>query len=155
MSTLPRGRSGAAALGVLNSLAGEGARFFGIEIGAVRIGDSPVAPTFTLRAQPNDWHARLSALAKSGLPASAKGQLYREFWGKFLECVHAERPAWTRAKVPTTENWMVMPSPVKGSVNGFNFPPGQLRAEGAAAEPQGLSHRRLLSWRRDSTGRLR
>jgi hypothetical protein len=103
MSTLPRGRSGAAALGVLNSLAGEGARFFGIEIGAVRIGDSPVAPTFTLRAQPNDWHARLSALAKSGLPASAKGQLYREFWGKFLECVHAERPAWTRAKVPTTE----------------------------------------------------
>jgi hypothetical protein len=24
---------------------------------------------------------------------------------------------------------MVMPSPVKGSINGFNFPPGQLRAE--------------------------
>jgi hypothetical protein len=113
----------------LNSLTGAGARFFGIEIGAVRIGDSPVAPTFTLRAQPNDWHARLSAIAKSGLPASAKGQLYREFWGKFLQCVHAERPAWTRAKVPTTDNWMVMPSPVKGGVNGFNFPPGQLRAE--------------------------
>ena len=105
----------------LNSLAGEDARFFGIEIGAVRIGGSPVAPVFTLRAQPNDWHARLSAIAKSGLPVSAKGQLYREFWGRFLQRVHAERPAWTRAKIPTAENWMVMPSPVKGGVNGFNF----------------------------------
>lgn len=113
----------------LNGLAGEAARFFGIEIGTVRIGDSSVAPTFTLRAQPNDWHAQLSKAAKSGVQISAKGQLYREFWGKFLERVHAQRPSWTRAKVPTSENWMTMPSPIKGTVNGFNFPPGQLRAE--------------------------
>ncbi len=113
----------------LNALAGEAARFFGIEIGAVRIGDSLVAPTFTLRAQPNDWHALLSRAAKTGVQLSVKGQLYRAFWGTFLERVHAERPSWTRAKVPTSENWMAMPSPIKGAVNGFNFPPGQLRAE--------------------------
>lgn len=113
----------------LNALAGGAARFFGIEVGAVRIGDSPVAPTFTLRAQPNDWHARLSAAAKSGAQVSAKGQLYRAFWGKFLERVHAERPSWTRARVPSSDNWMAISSPVKGAVNGFNFPPGQLRAE--------------------------
>jgi uncharacterized protein DUF4268 len=113
----------------LNSLAGEAARFFGIEIGAVRIGNSPIAPTFTLRAQPNDWHAQLSKAAKTGTQMSAKGQLYRALWGKLLERVHAERPSWTRAKVPTSENWMTMPSPIKGAVNGFNFPPGQLRAE--------------------------
>ena len=100
-----------------------------MEMGAVRIGASPVPPVFTLWAQPNDWHAQLSAIAKSGLPVSDKGQLYRQFWGRFLERVHAERAAWTRAKVPTTDNGIFMPSPVKGSVNGFNFPPGQLRTE--------------------------
>jgi hypothetical protein len=117
------------ALDWLNSLAGEGARFFGIEIGTVRIANSPVAPTFTLRAQPNDWHAQLSAAAKSSAQVSGKGQLYRAFWGKFLERVHAERPTWTRATIPTGDNWMTMPSPLKGTVNGANFPPGQLRAE--------------------------
>lgn len=113
----------------LNELAGENARFFGIEIGAVRIGDSPVAPILTLRAQPNDWHARLSAIAKSAGQTTAKEQLYREFWGRFLDRVREQHPDWTRARIPTTANWMVMPSLVKGCVNGFNFPPGQLRAE--------------------------
>jgi Domain of unknown function (DUF4268) len=113
----------------LNGLAGEEARFFGVEIGAVQIGNSPVAPTFTLRAQPNDWHAQLSAAAKSGAQISAKGQLYRAFWGKFLERVHEERPSWTRAKVPPSDNWMTMPSPIKGAENSFNFPPSQLRTE--------------------------
>lgn len=113
------------ALDWLNNLAGEGARFFGVEIGAVRIGDSPVAPLFTLRAQPNDWHAQLSAAAKSSAQDSAKGQLYRQFWGRFLERVHAERPSWTRAKIPQASNWISMPSPIKGSVVGANFTQNQ------------------------------
>jgi len=113
------------ALDWLNNLAGDGARFFGVEIGAVRIGDSPIAPLFTLRAQPNDWHAQLSAAAKSTAQASGKGQLYRQFWDLFLERVHKDRPSWTRAKIPPAANWMAMPSPLKGAENGVNFTQNQ------------------------------
>jgi hypothetical protein len=109
------------ALDWLNNLSGDGARFFGVEIGAVRIGDSPIAPLFTLRAQPNDWHAQLSAVAKSSAQDSGKGQLYRQFWGLFLERVHKDRPSWTRAKIPPAANWLAMPSPIKGTQMGVNF----------------------------------
>jgi len=109
------------ALDWLNNLAGENARFFGIEIQTVQIANSPVAPTFVLRAQPNDWHASLSAAAKSTAKASRKGQLYKGFWAAFLDAVHAQKPLWTKAKVPTDANWMTMPSPIKGAVMGVNF----------------------------------
>lgn len=118
------------ALDWLNNLAGDNARFFGIEIRAVRIGDSPVAPMFAMRAQPNDWHATLSAVAKASSQTTGKGQLYKSFWTKFLERVHLERPAWTKAKIPTDANWMTMPSPIKGTVIGVNFTQhDQLRTE--------------------------
>jgi len=118
------------ALDWLNNLAGENARFFGIEIQTVRIADSPVAPTFVLRAQPNDWHATLSAAAKSTSKASGKAPLYKAFWSSFLDAVHAQRPTWTRAKVPTDVNWMTMPSPIKGAVVGVNFTQNaQIRTE--------------------------
>lgn len=118
------------ALDWLNNLAGENARFFGIEIQTVQIAASPVAPTFVLRAQPNDWHASLSAAAKSTSKLSGKGQLYKAFWATFLDAVHAQRPSWTKAKIPTDANWMAMPSPIKGAVIGVNFTQNsQIRTE--------------------------
>jgi hypothetical protein len=74
-----------------------------------------------LRAQPNDWHAQLSGAAKSSAQASGKGQLYRAFWTKLLDRVHAERPSWTRAKVAPPDSWFSMPSAVKGATVGVNF----------------------------------
>jgi hypothetical protein len=113
------------ALDWLNSLAGENARFFGIEIGAVRIADSPVAPLFTLRAQPNDWHAQLSEAARSTTRGSGRGELYRQFWAKLLERCRSERPGWTRARIPSGGNWMTMPSVIKHAVIGVNFTQNQ------------------------------
>jgi hypothetical protein len=52
------------ALDYLNTLGGENARFFGVQIGVVRIDNSKPAPMFNLRAQPNDWHAKVAADAK-------------------------------------------------------------------------------------------
>jgi hypothetical protein len=54
------------ALDFLNDLGGEDARFFGVAIGVVQIEGSKPAPLFKLRAQPNDWHAQVSAAAKAG-----------------------------------------------------------------------------------------
>lgn len=118
------------ALDWLNDLAGENARFFGIEIQAVRIADSPVAPTFALRAQPNDWHASLAAAARSKAKSTGKAHIYKAFWSLFLDAVHAQRPTWTKAKVPTDVNWMTMPSPIRGAVIGVNFTQNaQIRTE--------------------------
>jgi hypothetical protein len=52
------------ALDLLNNLGGEQVRFFGVELSAVRIADSPPAPLLELRVEPNDWHAQLSSVAR-------------------------------------------------------------------------------------------
>jgi len=102
------------ALELLNELGGDRVRFFGVELGAIRIGDSRPAPLLELRVQPNDWHARLSSVARGVSEASGKPALYLEFWSRFLERVREERPGWTRAKKPGSANWFAMACPFKG-----------------------------------------
>ncbi|MBI2710603.1 MAG: DUF4268 domain-containing protein [Actinobacteria bacterium] len=102
------------ALDLLNNLGGERVRFFGIELGAIRIGDSVPAPLLELRVEPNDWHAQLSAVARGVSQGSGKPALYLEFWSRFLDRVREERPGWTRAKKPGSSNWFAMACPFKG-----------------------------------------
>lgn len=119
------------ALDLLNELGGERVRFFGVELGAVRIGDSSPAPLLQLRVQPNDWHAHLSAVARGVSAGAGKANFYLEFWGAFLERVRKEHPDWTNARKATTANWLAMPSPFKGGPRysvSFAFG-GQLRDE--------------------------
>ena len=112
------------ALDWLNDLARGDVRFFGIEIGAVRIGDSLPAPLFKLRAQPNEWHAVISTAAKATSEGGGKAEAYRAFWSRFIERVHVEHPGWTNARVPSGDNWITMRSPMKGCVYGVNFAMG-------------------------------
>jgi len=118
------------ALDWLNDLAKGDVRFFGIEIGAVKIGDSLPAPLFKLRAQPNEWHAVISTAAKATSEGSSKAAAYRAFWARLIERVHIEHPGWTNAKVASSGNWMTMKCPIKGCVYGVNFAMGgKTRAE--------------------------
>jgi len=121
------------AIEFLNQLGAEKVRFFGIEVSAVRIGDSVPAPQFTVVARPNGAHVRAAADAKaSSEDASGKGALYAAFWDRFLEQVKIRHPDWTRARKGQAANWMVQPSPFKGlNVYGVNFPsrPPRLRCE--------------------------
>jgi hypothetical protein len=105
------------ALDFLNELGGEDVRFFGVEISAVRIADSPAAPLFRLRAQPNDWHAQVAANARSASRQSGRAALYQAFWAKFLDRVKVERPGWTHARKPQPLNWFSMSSPLKGATS--------------------------------------
>lgn len=119
------------ALELLNDL-GEGrVRFFAIELGAVRIGDSAVAPLLETRVEPSDWHARLSAVARSATEATGKPALYQQSWGRFLDRVHSEHPGWTRARSAPTGNWLNLPCPLKGDAHyALSFAQGgRLRAE--------------------------
>lgn len=102
------------ALDFLNDLAGRDARLFAVQMWAVRIGPSPAAPLFELRAQPNDWHAVVAAGARTTSELAGKPQLYVAFWTRFLERLARERPTWSRARKPQAANWIAMPSPFKG-----------------------------------------
>jgi hypothetical protein len=104
------------ALDFLNALGGEDARFFGVEIGVVQIGDhQPAAPLFKLRAQPNDWHSQTSAVAKATSQQAGKAPLYQAFWTRFLKRIGAEHPDWTNPhRKPQTVNWFDMRSQFKG-----------------------------------------
>lgn len=119
------------ALDWLNDLAEGNARFFGVEIGAVRIAESPPAPLFKVRAQPNDWHSQVATAAKATSRATGKGAYYLQFWTRFLERVHKEHPGWTSAQKPGEVNWFTMPCPLKGGPAysiGFAWK-GRLRSE--------------------------
>jgi len=102
------------AMDFLNRLGGEDVRFFGVEIGVVKIGDSQPAPNFKLRVQPNEWHAATSAAAKSTSQLAGKGLLYQAFWTRFIERVKAEHPGWTNAQKPQAASWFSMACPFKG-----------------------------------------
>lgn len=119
------------ALDLLNDLGGEQVRFFGVELGVIRIGDSAPAPRFELRAQPNDWHAQLSTAASAGSRSGGKAVGYMAFWTRFLERVRLEHPGWTRAAKPGTANWFAMPCPFKGGpFYSFSFAAGgRIRSE--------------------------
>jgi hypothetical protein len=92
------------ALDYLNDKAGDDARFFGVEVRVVRIGDSPPAPMFSLAAKPSEWRARVEATQESG-ELSEKREAYRAFWGKYLEAIHERHPGLTNVKAASTRNW--------------------------------------------------
>ena len=101
-----------AALDWLNENTGEGRRFFGIEIAAVRIDDSRPAPLFRVVAKPNDWTKQVHVEKTASL--SGKAAAYREFWGRFLERVRHEHPTWTTGTTPPTTSWITLPFGISG-----------------------------------------
>lgn len=93
-----------AAVDWLNTRTSENTRFFAVELGVVRIGESAPAPSFRLVAQPNDWEKTVRA-GTSLSEVTGKQALYRSFWARWIERMAAERPGWSRAKRPPRDSW--------------------------------------------------
>jgi len=136
----------------LNSISGEDSGFFGIEVHAVRIGDSPAAVQLGVVVEPDDFsrQARAGTKALTGIQA-----LYTDWWAEFLPALHAAYPGWSSARTPSYANWMNFPSG-KGGVRyglSFAFPTGasnySLRAE--VYVDDGESMYPLLEAQRSST----
>jgi hypothetical protein len=110
----------------LNEQTRENIRFFGVELRAVRIGDSLPAPLLNVVAEPNDWQKRIKTAA-SAASAGSKAAAYVEFWTKAVDRFREEDPTWTRARKPSDENWMDFPSPirVKGARISMGFAKGR------------------------------
>lgn len=95
-----------AALVWLNSVTDNETHFFGVEVKAVKIGDSLPAPMLDLVVEPNVWSKTIRGQAeKAG--KSARFQAYGEFW-EFLISELAnkypqlsDRTAWARSYFPT------------------------------------------------------
>ena len=68
-----------AALDWLNEITDNQFAFFGLEIEAWRIGDSPIAPKFSVVCKPNDWTKSVHTSVVSGELTETK-QLQRQYW---------------------------------------------------------------------------
>ena len=111
------------ALTWLNSISGEGSGFFGIEVHAVRIADSPTAVRLDMVVKPDDFSRRARAEAKTVSEAAGR---YIDWWAEFLPEFHAAHPGWSNAQKPSYANWMHFPSG-KGGVKyslSFAYPTG-------------------------------
>ena len=101
----------------LNENTQENVHFFGIELQVVRIDESRPAPLFKLVAQPNDWQHQARSAARSE-KTGTKSILYRNFWTRYLKRLMDEHPDWSRARTPSSVNWMDFPSHIR--VKRFN-----------------------------------
>ena len=102
-----------AALDWLNQRTDSDTRFFGVELSAVRIGDSLPAPLFQVVAKPNDWGKSIRTQTRSQEgAASERNLLYATFWDQYLTRLADEGRGWTRARKPPPQNWFPTPSGV-------------------------------------------
>jgi hypothetical protein len=84
---------------------------------------------------PSGW--TMAELA--GPVSGGKGGLYREFWSRWLDRVRLDHGHWTTMRTLPAQNFVTMPSPVKGTHFGLLFTAtGKLRSdffiEGASQE---------------------
>ena len=102
-----------AALDWFNQITNDRYRFFGVEIGLVKIGDSDPAPTFTVVAKPNDWSRGIRRRAASELARSDIYGLHEKFWNQL--CLHVkENNINIRLKNPTPNRWIGIEINVQG-----------------------------------------
>ena len=102
------------ALNWLNTLSGEGSGFFGIELHAVRIGDSPAAVRLDVVVEPDDF----SRQARAGVGRARSGDRtvsewnagYVEWWAEFLPAFREAHPSWSTAQTPRPTNGISFPS---------------------------------------------
>lgn len=103
----------------LNSISGEDNGFFGIEVHAVRIGESLTAFRLDVVVEPDDFARRTRAGTKT---KTASQQMYTDWWAEFLPVFHEAHPGWSRAHAPSDVYWMNFPSGRSDIRYGLCFP---------------------------------
>jgi hypothetical protein len=116
-----------AALEWLNARTDENTRFFAVEVGAVRIGDSPPAPLFRVVVQPNDWGKVVKAVTTP--TTTPKGLVYAEFWAQLLQQVSDRGLGWTNSTKAPKANWLGLPAGHDGVAYYCSFTKNGLLSE--------------------------
>ncbi|WP_411872231.1 hypothetical protein [Vulcanococcus limneticus] len=92
----------------LNSHTTEDFSFFAVEITAVRIGSSPIAPLLRVAEKPNDWDRRLQASSLTSL-GEKPYQLAGEFWTATLSS-YPELQGVARTGPGGSNVWVAIPN---------------------------------------------
>ena len=81
--------------------------FFGVQVKAVRIGDSPIAPLFEVLARPNGWDRQIQQQVRGSGQLSELSQWRMRFWECLLQ-QHPEQAAWG-GRDATSSHWRPVP----------------------------------------------
>lgn len=107
------------ALAWLNNLSEEGTGFFGIEVGAVKIGNSDPAVRLDVVVEPDDWSRQVRSVVKR--QSSDTNTRYAEWWSEFLPALREAYPGWTNATAAQAQNWMNFPAGRSDVRYGLSF----------------------------------
>ena len=98
-----------AAIDLLNDATDDEYQFFALEIELWKIGDSPIAPRFSIIAKPNDW----SRIVAKSVRRTVEGNLtklkqtYIDYWAAFKE--YLGEHSQLRCQKPSPQQWMYLP----------------------------------------------
>lgn len=129
-----------AALDFLNAATTEEFAFFGLQIELYRIGESQLAPRFSVIVKPNRWSKSAQATKRAAeVTLTPTEALSREFWGLLISKALDSYPQLA-GKAPSKLNWQVAESIKSGK--GFYFSSnaaftrdGRLRVEAYIGNP--------------------
>ena len=128
------------ALGWLNDISRDGFGFFGVEVAAWRIADSPPAPQLKVVVEPDNWR-RAARAADTGRKST-----YAQFWGGFLSRLHDAEPRWRGTKTPQRYNWMQFKSAAPGVKYIARVRPSVLTAQAYIDTGDDTSTSELYDW---------
>lgn len=106
------------ALKWLNELSGEGSGFFGIEVHAVRIDDSPAAVHLNVVVEPDEFSRSARVVSA---PVSEWNAMYLDWWADFLPAFNEAHPDWSHSRRPQHANSIALPSGRSGVHYGIGF----------------------------------
>ncbi len=92
-----------ATLDWLNRITEEGINFFGIEIEAYRIGNSPPAPMFNIISKPNDWSKTIRKSVTSGEVSEIK-LMQQEYWQALRDFLESTG-SFLKSQKPSPQHW--------------------------------------------------
>jgi len=113
------------ALDWLNEQTGEGIRFFGIVVRALKIDDSRPAPHFEVVVKPNDWQKTVRKTA--AVADSSQHEAYRSFWAPLREAILQETPALLAGRAEPKSFWLTLNSPIPRTWIQGEIGAGELR----------------------------
>lgn len=92
-----------ASLDWLNEITDDRFNFFGLEIEAWRIGDSPIAPKFNAACMPNDWTKAVHTAVGDGELSETKS-LQRNYWAAFAQHL-TDRKSIVKPQKAMPQHW--------------------------------------------------
>lgn len=94
-----------AAIDFLNRATTEEFAFFGVQIELYKIGESPLAPDFSVVAKPNDWTKRTHAAKQAAAGEERESQRqWNEYWRALIDTARKHYPALAE-RAPYRGNW--------------------------------------------------